>query len=153
MLRYKRTDQYFFMDNFFAHKKKGKSSRGYTCTKLFVTDKGFVHMIPMTKNSEVPMDLKMISKDIGAPDAILFDAAREQISKEVHDFCYKIRTSIRVLEEGTPWANRAELYIGLLKEAVRKGMKDSDCPLVFLGLLRRTPCSNQQSCCKETVSA
>ena len=47
--------------------------------------------------------------------AIICDAAREQISKEVHDFCYKIGTSIRVLEEGTPWDNRAELYIGLLK--------------------------------------
>ena len=53
------------------------------------------------------MDLKMF--------AIICDAAREQISKEVHDFCYKIGTSIRVLEEENPWANRAELYIGLLK--------------------------------------
>ena len=83
--------------------------------QLFVTDEGFVHVIPTTKKSEVPMALKMSAKDIGAPDAIICDAAREQISKEVRDFCYKIGTSIRVLEEGTPWANRAELYIGLLK--------------------------------------
>jgi hypothetical protein len=32
---------------------------------------------------------------------------------------------------GTPWSNKAELYIGLIKEAVRKDMKDSDCPLSF----------------------
>jgi hypothetical protein len=38
---------------------------------------------------------------------------------------------MRVLEEGTPWSNKAELYIGLIKEAVRKDMKDSDCPLAF----------------------
>ena len=38
---------------------------------------------------------------------------------------------LRVLEEGTPWANKAELYIGLIKEAVRKDMKDSNCPLAF----------------------
>jgi hypothetical protein len=37
---------------------------------------------------------------------------------------------LQVLEEGTPWANKAELYIGLIKEAVRKDMKESDCPLV-----------------------
>ena len=37
---------------------------------------------------------------------------------------------MQVLEEGTPWANKAELYIGLIKEAVRKDMKESDCPLV-----------------------
>ena len=48
MLRYKRIDQYFFMYTLFAHKKKGKSSRGYTCMQLFVTDKGFVHVIPIT---------------------------------------------------------------------------------------------------------
>ena len=54
--------------------------------KLFVTDKGFFHVIPMTKKSEVTMALKMFAKDIGAPDAILCGAAREHISKEVHDF-------------------------------------------------------------------
>ena len=36
-------------------------------------------------------------------------------------------TSILLLETGTPWANRAELYIGLMKEAVRKDMKECDC--------------------------
>jgi hypothetical protein len=35
------------------------------------------------------------------------------------------------LEEGIPWANKAELYIGLLKEAVRKDMKDQDSLMVF----------------------
>ena len=86
--------------------------------KLSVTDKGFVHVIPMKKRSEVLLVLKMFAKEVGTPDAIICDAAREQISQSVRDFCYKIGTSLRVLEEGTPWANRAKLYIGLLKEAV-----------------------------------
>ena len=38
-------------------------------------------------------------------------------------------TSLRLLETGTPWANRAELYIGLVKEAVRKDMKECECPM------------------------
>ena len=62
MLRYKQIDQYFFMDTFFAHKKKGQSSRGYTCMPLFVTDTGFVYVISMTRESEVPTDLKMFTK-------------------------------------------------------------------------------------------
>ena len=41
--------------------------------QLLVTYKGFVHVIPMTKKSEVPMALKMFVKDIGAPDAIICD--------------------------------------------------------------------------------
>jgi hypothetical protein len=32
---------------------------------------------------------------------------------------------LRVLEEGTPWKNKARLYIGLIKEAVQTDMKDS----------------------------
>ena len=44
-------------------------------------------------------------------------------------FLNKIGTSLRVLEEGTAWANKAELHIGLLKEAVRKDMKEAGSPL------------------------
>jgi hypothetical protein len=41
-------------------------------------------------------------------------------------------TAHSVLEEDTPWANRTELYIGLVKEAgIRKDMKESDCLLAF----------------------
>ncbi len=42
-----------------------------------------------------------------------------------------IGTTLRALEEGTPWANKAELYIGLLKEAVQKDMKEADSPMVL----------------------
>lgn len=42
-----------------------------------------------------------------------------------------IGTTLRVLEENTPWSNKAELYIGIIKEAVRKDMKESNCPLVL----------------------
>ena len=38
---------------------------------------------------------------------------------------------MKFLERRTQWANLAELYIGLLKEDVRKDMKDSDSPLKF----------------------
>ena len=53
MLRYKRIKDYFFMDTFFATKKGGQSSQGHTCCQLFVTDKGFIYVVPMKKKSEV----------------------------------------------------------------------------------------------------
>jgi hypothetical protein len=55
----------------------------------------------------------------------------EQMSKEVKAFCNEIGSTLRALEKGTPWANKAELYVGLLKEPVRKDMKDQDSPMVF----------------------
>ena len=85
----------------------------------------------MPSKSDVPKALKLFAKEIGAPSAIICDAAREQISKDVKSICRKMGTALRVLEENTPWANRAELYIGLVKEAVRKDMKESDCPIAL----------------------
>ena len=73
MLCYKRINEYFFMDTFFASKDKGKSTRGNTCCQLFVTDKGFVYVVPMRKKSEVIQAIKQFAKEIGAPDAIIAD--------------------------------------------------------------------------------
>ena len=87
--------------------------------QLFVTDKGYVYVVAMKSKGDVPLALKVFTKEIGAPDAIICDAAGEQTSHELKRFCQQIGTTLRVLEEGTPWANRAELYIGLIKEAVR----------------------------------
>ena len=131
MLQYRRITEYFFMDTFFATKKAGKSSRGHTCCQLFVTDKGFVYVVPMKSKAEVLQAVKQFAKEIGAPEAIICDMAGEQTSHALKRFCQEIGTTMRVLEEGTPWANKAELYIGLIKEAVRKDMKDSDCPFAF----------------------
>ena len=131
MLRYKRIGEYFFMDTFYATSKAGKSSRGHTCCQLFVTDKGFVFVVPMKSKSEVLQAVKQFAKEIGVPDALISDAAGEQRSNALRKFCSEIGTTLRVLEEGTPWANKAELYIGLIKEAVRKDMKESNCPLAF----------------------
>ena len=58
MLRYRRIHTYFFMDTFFASKKKTRSTRGNTCCQLFVTDKGFVYVVPMRQKSDVPKTLK-----------------------------------------------------------------------------------------------
>ena len=51
------------------------------------------------------------------------------MSHDVRKFCNDIGTTLRALEEGTPWSNKAELYIGLLKEAVRKDMCESNSPM------------------------
>ena len=131
MLRYKRIKDYFFMDTFFATKKGGKSSRGHTCCQLFVTDKGFVYVVPMRRKGEVLQAMKQFAKEIGAPDAFVADMSGEQTSAAVRTFCNEIGSTLRALEEGTPWANKAELYIGLLKESVRKDMRETDSPMVF----------------------
>ena len=134
MLRYKRIHLYFYMDTFFAAGKKegrGKSSRGHTCCQLFVTDKGFVYCVPMKSKGEVLKALKQFAKEIGAPDMIVLDASKEQTKDAVRQFLNDIGTTLKVLERHTPWANKAELYIGLMKEGVRKDLKETNSPFVF----------------------
>ena len=88
-------------------------------------------MVSMKLKSEVSQAVKQFAKEIGVPDAIISDAAGEQLSQSLQKFCSKMGTTLCHLEEGTPWANKAELYIGLIKEAVCKDMKASNCPLAF----------------------
>ena len=53
ILCYKRIQEYFFTDKLFATKKSVKSSRGNTCFQLFVTDKGFVYVVPVNSKRKV----------------------------------------------------------------------------------------------------
>ena len=46
-------------------------------------------------------------------------------------FCNEIGTNLRVLEKNTPWYNKYELYIGIIKEEVRKDMKEANFPFAF----------------------
>ena len=101
------------------------------CCQLFVTDKGFFCVVLMKSKSEVLQAVKQFVQEIGAPDAIISDTSGEQISKVLRKYCSDIGTTLRYLEERTPWANKAEIFIGLTKEAVRKDMKESDRPLDF----------------------
>ena len=59
------------MDTLFATSKAGKSSRGNACAQLFVTDKGFVYVVPMQLESQVLQAIKQFAKVIGAPDALI----------------------------------------------------------------------------------
>eukprot|EP00957_Ditylum_brightwellii_P151566 11542537-Ditylum_brightwellii.AAC.1 len=85
----------------------------------------------MKREAEVLKEVKQFAKEIGIPDATISDASKAQTSADLCKFCNEIGTTLHALEEGTPWANRAEFYIGLIKEAVRKDTKDSNCPLAF----------------------
>ena len=130
MLRYRRLNYHFFTDTFFVT-KKARSTRGYTCMQIFVSNKGFVKLYPMKNQRDYPQALRLFAKDVGAADILVCDPHPSQKSHEVKDFLNKIGTTLRLLEQNTQWANRAELYVGLVKEAVRKDMCSSGSPLVL----------------------
>ena len=130
MLRYRRLQSTFFSDTMFTT-PKAKSTRGFTCSQIFVSDRGYVATYPMKSQEEFPTALHWFCKQVGVPVKLVIDAHSAQKQNKVKRLCDQVGTLLRILEKGTPWANRAELYIGLLKEAVRKDLRHSNCPMVL----------------------
>ena len=79
-----------------------------------MTDKGFVYVVPMWSKREVLQAVKHFLKVFGIPDAIICDMAGEQSSQALRSFCNDVGTSLRLLARGTPWANKAELFICII---------------------------------------
>ena len=71
---------FFFTDTLFVT-GKAKSTWGYTCMQLFVSDKGYVKVIPMNSPKDFPKALKMFAKDVGVPVGLLVDPHPSQTSK------------------------------------------------------------------------
>ena len=130
-LRYNRIDNFMYMDTMFSTKDGGKSLRGNTCAQIFATDKGYIACYPMTSKAEVKKAIRLFCKEVGVPSAFICDQSGEQTSHDVTNFIGDVGSSLRLLEEGTPWANRAELVIGHLKASVRDDMRSSSSPIVL----------------------
>ena len=129
MMWYKRIQSNFYSDTMFA--LTHKSVRQFKCCQVFVSNKGFVAVYPMQSQKEFQTALHWFCKQVGVPVSIVVDGHLSQASPTVRLFCDQVGTTLRVLDTVTPWANRAELYIGLLKEAVRRDMRQSNSPMTL----------------------
>ena len=130
MLRYRRLNSVFFTDALVA--TSCKSTRGNKYAQVFVSDKGFVAVYPMKSQNEFEEALHWFCKQVGVPRELICDGHKSMSKNlKVKRFSHQVGLTIRALERATPWANRAELYIGILKEAARKDLSISDCPMVL----------------------
>ena len=120
-----------YTDTFFATTALGPSVRKYKMVQLFVTDFGFIDCQRMKTKSEVPLAFKQFFKKWGAPDVMVMDSAPEQISGESRRLLQQCNVTIKPLERDTPWANRAELHIGIIKNRVREQLRKTHCPMVL----------------------
>ena len=99
--------------------------------QLFVSDKGFVFVVPMKSKAEFPDAIKLFAKEIGVPTQLIMDPSGEQSSNRSKKLSHDMGMDVRYLEESTQWANLAENYIGILKEAIRHDLLESNAPLVL----------------------
>ena len=130
MLRYKRIKSHFYTDTLLVT-KKGKSTHGNTCAQIYVSDKGMVACYPMAHVRDFLSTLKLFAKEVGAPEVLVADPHPTHRKPEVRKFCNNIGTTLNLLEAKTQWANRAELYVGFLKEGTRDDTREANSPLVL----------------------
>ena len=105
MLRYKRINCAFFTDTYFVN-GKAKYTRGNTMLQLFVSDNGFVYIVPMKSRGEFHLALKMFAKDIRVPLSLILDPSEEKTSAKVTKMCHEMGTTLNILEESNhhaPW--------------------------------------------------
>jgi hypothetical protein len=129
-VRYRKINSIFWTDTMFAMKKAVRL-RGNTCCQFFASDKDYVGVYCMKKEAEYLYALKEFSKEVGAPDVLICDGSKAQNQSAVKLYCNQIGTTLKTLEAETQFANRAELIIGLFKEATRKDMRESGSPIVL----------------------
>ena len=81
----------------------------------------------MKSQTEFQDTLHWFCKQVGVPVTLVVDGHKSQTSNSVKRFFDQVGLTLKTLETETPWANCAELYIGLLKEAVQKDLRASRC--------------------------
>ena len=131
IIQYFRIQTDLFMDNYFASKILEPSMGGYTCAQLFVADFGWCKVNTMKLRSELPLVLKSVFKEDGVPQKMICDGAPEQVSGEAARLCQITDCTIQQLECGTPWSNRSEGHVGIVKNEILLDLKYSNCPMVF----------------------
>jgi hypothetical protein len=85
----------------------------------------------MQNQRDYLLALWQFAKDMGVPEVFVCNPHPTQTQCKVKEFCTQIGTTLRVLEAQTQWANRTELYVGLMKEAMQKDMQATGSPLVL----------------------
>ena len=97
MLRYKRINCAFFTDTY-SVTGKAKSTRGNTMMEIFVSDKGFVYMVPMKYRGEFHLALNIFDEYIGVKISLILESSGEKTYAIVTKMCHKMGTTLKILE-------------------------------------------------------
>ena len=111
----------FFTDTLFSN---SVSIVGNSCAQLYYDPNGFMYVYPMSSKREAGESLDQFVNDVGIPNQLVYDGAGEQVGrrsqfdKSVRH--YKINNHL--IEPFSPWQNRAESGIRIIKAKWRRLM-------------------------------
>ena len=90
-----------------------------------------MYVVPMTSKTQIVDAVKQFAKKIGVPMSLTLDLEGIQRSDKLKTTVNKMDLPLKFLKRKTQWENLAELYIGLLIEAVRFDMHRSESSMIF----------------------
>lgn len=125
--RLRRLDCKFFTDTLFA---KVKSLSGNSCAQLYYDPNGFMYVYPMMSKGQAGESLDIFVNDVGIPNRLTYDGAAEQVKRgtRFHESIRHYRINDHVIEPYSPWQNRAESGIRILKSKWKRMMIKRQVP-------------------------
>jgi IS30 family transposase len=110
----------FYTDTFFA---SNPTLRQCKMAQLFTNDIGYTKVYPMRLKSETSDALVNFLQEVGIPQTIHADNAKELMEGKFRQICKEYHINTTFTEPHSPWQNRAEGAIRELKRHVHRKMK------------------------------
>ncbi len=108
---------------------KVQSLRGNNYIQLFANRGNYVKVYPMKSKSNAHHSLDRFLHDVGVPQELLTDGAKELIHTEWGKTCRRHKIHQVTTEPYSPWQNPAELAGGIVKRKVRSLMRRTNTPI------------------------
>ena len=105
------------------------SLRGNKYTQLFCNRGNFCKLYPMKKKSDAPHALDRFIHEVGVPNELLTDGAKELTLGRWGATCRKKKIRMESTEPHSPWQNHAERIGCLIKRKVRNLMRSTNTPV------------------------
>ena len=128
--RLRRLNCRFYTDTLFS---KQVSANGNTCAQLFTDGKGAVIIYPMRSKAQAGQMLTAFTQDVGIPNELVMDGASEQTgpNTEMVKEIRRKQIKVHITEPYSPWQNKAENAIGIIKSKHNNRMIKRSVPKVF----------------------
>lgn len=123
----RRIDCKFFTDTLFS---KAPSIVGNKCAQLYYDPNGYMYIYPMPSKADVGESLDSFVGDVGIPNQLVYDGAGEQVGRNslFDKYIRHYRINRHVIEPYSPWQNKAESGIRIIKSRWKRLMVNRKVP-------------------------
>ena len=107
------------------------SLRGNQYSQLFYNRGNYTRSYPLKRKGDAHHALDTFIHDVGIPEEMLTDNAKELHLGEWGKTCRKRKIRQMTTEPHSPWQNHAELVGGIIKRRVKNTMRRTNTPIVL----------------------